>query len=87
MKRKVSIVFQKTRLEVRIPFTFLTSFGIILPLDRKHYISLGYLVQAIFYHIKAVLENPAPGRLVQKLLCCRLKSAGETNLVEALATE
>ena len=49
--------------------------------------TVGYLVQAIFYHIKAVLENPAPGRLVQKLLCCRLKSAGETNLVEALATE
>ena len=38
-----------------------------------------YLAQPIFGHIEAVLENTTPGRLVQKLLCRRLKSAAETN--------
>ena len=40
---------------------------------------LSYLVKSIFDHIKAVFENPAPRRLVQKLLRCRLESAGEIN--------
>ena len=55
------------------------SWNLLVKINTSMYCPNIYLAQPIFDDIGAVLENAAPGRLVQKLLCRRLKSAAETN--------